>query len=154
MYRQKKKNHVHVIYTRERAPQKHIFSGLKIHLHTCSSLFLILLMVWRYKRQYTDKTLTLRKIYDYASEPASALRKFSHFHILKRQFPSICCWYTSDILCLRNIYFQVSNYICIHIQSMQFPFITYGMALYIYTTLKTLTLRKYVYMRASEASDA
>ena len=30
---------------------------------------------------------------------------------------------------LRNIYFQNSKYICIHIQSMQFPLITYGMAL-------------------------
>ena len=38
---------------------------------------------------YTDKTLTLRKIYEYASE----LRKFSHFHILKLLFPSIFCWY-------------------------------------------------------------
>ena len=37
---------------------------------------------------------------------------------------------------LRNIYFQDSKYICIqcHIQSMRFPLITYGMALYVYTT--------------------
>ena len=46
----------------ERAPRKHIFSGLKIHLHAihiynqCS--FIYLLMVRRYKRHYTDKTLT------------------------------------------------------------------------------------------------
>ena len=28
-------------------------------------------MVWRYKRHYTDKTLTLRKIHEYASKRAS-----------------------------------------------------------------------------------
>ena len=56
-----------------------------------------------------------------------------------------------------HIYFKVSNYICIHIQSMQFPFITYGMALYMYIndsiimyTDKTLILRECMYMRASE----
>ena len=50
---------------RERAPLKHIFSGLKILVtsayiyNQCSSLLLI--MVRRYKRKYTDTTLTLRK---------------------------------------------------------------------------------------------
>ena len=74
----------------ERTPKKHIFSWLKIHLHShiqCS--ILSLLIVWHYKQYYTDKTLTLRKIYEYASE----LRKFSHFHILNLLFPSIFCWY-------------------------------------------------------------
>ena len=42
-----------------------------------------------YTRHYTDKTLKLREIYEYASE----LRKFSHFHILKLLFPSIFCCY-------------------------------------------------------------
>ena len=81
--------------------------------------------IWRYKRQYTDKTLTLREIYEYASE----LRIFSHFHILKLLFPYIIL-FVLQILCHRNIIiFQVSNYICILIQSLQIPFITYGMAL-------------------------
>ena len=54
-----------------------------------------------YKRQYTDKTLTIIKsMYMRASE----LRKFSHFYILKRLFLSILCWYfryfvgTNDML--------------------------------------------------------
>ena len=54
-----------------------------------------------YKRQYTDKTLTLRKsMYMRASE----LRKFSHFYIIKLLFLSIFCWYfryfvsTNDML--------------------------------------------------------
>ena len=34
-------------------------------------------------RQYNDKIITLRKIYEYASE----LRKFLHFHILQLPFP-------------------------------------------------------------------
>ena len=84
----RKKNHAQVTY--ERAPQKHIYFGSQNTFayiyNQCSSFLLILLMVWRYKRQYTDKTLTVRKIYE-------LIRKFSHFHILKRQFPSICCWY-------------------------------------------------------------
>ena len=54
-----KSNHAHVTYMRERAPQKHIFSGLKIHLHTyslnnqCSSR--LLLMVYG---AINDGTLT------------------------------------------------------------------------------------------------
>ena len=81
---------------------------------------------------------------------SSELRKFSHFHILKLLFPSTFCWY------IVKIYFKVSNYICIflhrYIQSMQFPFITYGMAQWYkrqYTD-KTLRLRESIYMWASE----
>ena len=43
---------------------------------------------------------------------ASELRTFSHFHILKLLFPSLNVLLVLMILCLRNIYFQVSNYIC------------------------------------------
>ena len=45
---------------------------------------------------------------------------------------------------LRNIYFQVSKYICTY--TMQFPFITYGIALYRQYNDKIQTLS----MRASE----
>ena len=48
---------------------------------------------------------------------------------------------------LRNIYFQVSKYICTY--TMQFPFITYGIALYRQYNDKILTLS----MRASGASE-
>ena len=71
------------------------------------------IMVWcynYYKRQYTDKALTLRRcIYVHTqnindiinkeksmnmrARGASELRKCSHFHILKLLFPSIFCWY-------------------------------------------------------------
>ena len=65
----------------------------------------------------------LRKITEYASE----LRKFSLFYILKLLFPSIFCWYTSDTLSQKHIYFQVSNYICIHIQyTVSFDYLWYG----------------------------
>ena len=57
-----------------------------IHVYKqCSSL--LLLMVWRYKRQYTNKTLTLRKVYEYTSE----LRKCSHFYILNCYFLQLFC---------------------------------------------------------------
>ena len=52
-------------------------------------------------------------------------------------------------------YFQDSKYICIqcHIQSMQFPLITYRMALYTrHYTDKTLKLRE-IYEYASERSE-
>ena len=78
-------------------------------------------------------TITLRKIYEYASE----LRKFSHFHILKLLFPSIFCD-TSDTLSQKHIHFQVSNNICIHIYIMHFPFISYGM-LYIHDSIRQNT---------------
>ena len=74
---------------RERAPQKHIFSGLQIHLHIQSMQFPVITYGMALCRQYNDKILTLRKIYEYASE----LRKFSHFYILKLLFPFIFCWY-------------------------------------------------------------
>ena len=46
-----------------------------------------------YKRQYTDKALTLGKCMYVRASEASELRKFSHFHILKLLLPSIFCWY-------------------------------------------------------------
>ena len=46
---------------------------------------------------------------------------------------------TSHTLSQKHIKFQVSNNICIHIQSMQFLFITYGMVLYINDIIPTHT---------------
>ena len=123
--------------TSDTLSQKHILSGLKLHLHntyTIDAVPCYYLHVWYgviYKRQYTDKTLT-EKIYEYASERgASELGKFFAFSHSKTGI---------SFIYLRNIYifFQVSNYICIiHIQSMQFPVITYGMALYIKDSIPT-----------------
>ena len=60
---------------------------------------------------------------------ASELGKCSHFHILKCYFLqySVC---TSDTLSQKHIYFQVSNYICIHyIYNQCSPLLLkYGMA--------------------------
>ena len=47
---------------------------------------------------------------------------------------------------LRNIYFQVSKYICTY--TMQFPFITYGIALYRQYNDKIQTLSIYASERA------
>ena len=73
--------------------ETYIYIQVSLHLHTlcnqCS--FLLLLMVWRYKRQYTDKTLTLRKSMYMRASGASELRKFSHFHNLKLLFLSRYC---------------------------------------------------------------
>ena len=106
-----------------------------------------------YKRQYTVKTLTLRNCMCVRASRASELRIFFAFSHSKTAI-SFNILLVLQILCLRNIYCQVSYNICIHTQSMQFPFITYGMMLYKrqYTD-KALTLRKCMYVRASRASD-
>ena len=48
----------------------------------------------------TDKTLTLRKVYEYASE----LRKCLHLLILKLLFHSIFCWYFVGTLSQKHIF--------------------------------------------------
>ena len=59
-------------------------------------------MVWRYKLQFTDKTLTLRKCMYMRANGASELRKFWHFPILKLLFLSI--FMVLHLPCLRNIF--------------------------------------------------
>ena len=69
---------------RKKITQKHIYFQVTKYLwhlyNQCTSP--LLLMGWRYKRQYTGKTLIFKKIYVYASE----LKNVSHFHILKLLF--------------------------------------------------------------------
>ena len=124
MYRQKKTNHVHVYltYMRERvkrasASEIYVFSGLKIHLHTynqCSG-------IWHYKWQYmTDKTLTLRKIYEYASE----LRK--KFAFTKTAISFNILLVLQIFLSLKHIYFQVSNLHTYTINAVSFHYLWYG----------------------------
>ena len=82
---------------------------------------------------------------------ASELRKFSHLLILKPLFPSFC-WYFKFFVSETYIFSGLQLHLHIHVQSMQFPFITYGIYKRQYAD-KTLTLRKYMYMRASGASE-
>ena len=79
--------------------------------------FLLLLMVWCYiiyKRQYTDKTLTLRKCMCMRASEASELRKFWYFYILKLLFLSIFCryirYFSVQMTCLSAyMYRQISQ---------------------------------------------
>ena len=109
-------------------------------------------MVWRYKRQYRTKHWHWENLWiNYASERGASvawkLFPFSH----SKTAISFNILLILLILYLRNTYiFRSQNYIFIYIQSMQFPVINYGMALYIndicmYTD-KTLTLRKSMYI--------
>ena len=105
-----------------------------------------LLMLWRYKRQCTDKTLTLRKMYEYESARSERASKFSHFHILKLLFPSIFCWYfryfVSETHSLSVI--LLSNY------QLSLSYHLWYDAIYKrHYTDKTLTMRKCMYVRAS-----
>ena len=119
-----------VINVRERL--KNIFSGLKIHLHTYNQFSsLLLLLAWRYTRQYNDRTL----LNEYASE----LRQFFAFSRSKSAI-SFNILLVLMILCLRNIYFQVSNYICIIINAVSFYYLWYGTMYKRQYTGKTLTL--------------
>ena len=101
---------------------------------------------------YTDKTLTLRKCMYMRASGASELRKFGHFHILILLFPSIFLL-VLHILCLRNIFNCRCQITSAYIyQSMQFPFITYGMVLYKrqHTDQATNTYIEQMYVYASE----
>ena len=99
---------------RASASETYIFSGLKIlatfaYIYNQCSFLSLLNMVWRYKRQYTDKTTALRKSMYYASE----LRKCLHFHILSffLSILSIFCWYT-----LYSWYFVGTNNMLVGLQ--------------------------------------
>ena len=69
-----------------------------------------------YKRQYTDKTLTLRKCMCMRASEASELRKFRYFYILKLLFLSIFCRYirgfvgTNDMLVGLHVPTNLSMY--------------------------------------------
>ena len=65
----------------------------------------------------TDKTLTLREIYEYASERALKMFLFTY----SKTAISFNILFVLQILCLRNIYISGFQLHCIHIQSMQFP---------------------------------
>ena len=143
---------------------RNIFSGLKLK----SAWYLISSMqfpVITYGMAlYIQKTVyrqnnNIEKIYEYASERrTSELWKCLHFHILKLLFPSIFCWYfwyfISETYIFSGLKLQSESAWYIIISSMQFPVLTYGMALYKrqYTD-KTLTMIKSMYMRASGASE-
>ena len=125
----------------ERAPQKHIFPGLQIHLHIqChiqSMRFPLITYGMALYTHYTDKTLKLRNIYEYASERSERAKFFWTFSQSKTVI-SFIILLVLQILSLRNIYFQVSNNICLHnTQSMHFPYITYSMMLYINDSIPT-----------------
>ena len=114
-------------------------------------------MVWRCKRHYNDKTLTLKKIYEYASERiASELGNFFAFSHSKTAI-SFNILLVILILYLRNIYIFRSQITSAYIiQSMQYTLLLLIVWRYVFKrqyTDKTLTLRKSMYMRASGASE-
>ena len=55
-------------------------------IYTINAVSLVLHMLWSYKRQYSDKTLILRKYMYMGVNGLSELRKCSHVHILKCYF--------------------------------------------------------------------
>ena len=93
-------------YFRYFVSEKYLISGVNI-LHTYTINAVSFYYSWYgaiYKRQYTDKTLTLRKCMCMRASEASELRKFGYFYILKLLFLSIFCRYiryfvgTNDML--------------------------------------------------------
>ena len=97
--------------------------------------------VWLTKHEHWEKSMKMRASLDFYFGFTYSKTAIS-FNILL----------VLQILCLRNIcIFQVSNYICIHIQSMQFPFITYGIWHYDITTVCRQNANiETIYVRASE----
>ena len=93
-------------YFRHFISEKYLISGVNI-LHTYTINAVSFYYSWYgaiYKRQYTDKTLTLRKCMCMRASEASELRKLWYFYILKLLFLSIFCRYiryfvgTNDML--------------------------------------------------------
>ena len=87
---------------RASASETYIFRTLNTSAYIIiQSMHFPLLMVWRYKRYYTDKTLKLRnKIMNMRASGASELRKFSHAKIAI----SFNILLVFQILCLRKIF--------------------------------------------------
>ena len=109
-------------------------------------------MIWRYNRHYIDKTPKCRKSLNMRASEASL--KFSHFHILKLLYTSIFVG-TSDTLSQKHIIFTSQITSAYIIQSMQFPFITYGQVwCYNYTndSIPTNTNIKKMYVQYMRAS--
>ena len=90
---------IYVLIFRERAPQKHIFSGLKIHLHTMSytinavSSFNYLWYGAIYTTLYWQDTKSKRNVWICERAERASLNFVWHFHNLKLLFPSSFCWY-------------------------------------------------------------
>ena len=92
--------------------ETYLISGVNIlHIHIQSMEFpFIILMVWWYKRQYTDKTLSLRKCMCMRASEASELRKFRYFYILKLLFISTSDALSVQMTCLSAyMYRQISQ---------------------------------------------
>ena len=93
-------------YFRYFVSETYLISGVNI-LHTYTINAVSFYYSWYgaiYKRQYIDKTLTLRKCMCIRASEASELRNFRYFYILKLLFLSIFCRYircfvgTNDML--------------------------------------------------------
>ena len=87
-------------YFRYFVSETYLISGVNI-LHTYTINAVSFYYSWYgaiYKRQYTDKTLTLRKCMCMRASGACELRKFWYFYILKLLFLSIFCRYIRYIV--------------------------------------------------------
>ena len=124
----------------------YIFRSWNTSVYTYTIQFRVLLLVWWYKRQFTDKTLTLKKLYICErAERVSELRTFSHFHI-QQLFPSIFCWYLGYFITyfLRS---QITSAYTIHAVSFYMYYFGYSTK-HVYRRQfidKTLTLRESMY---------
>ena len=78
-----------ITYMRERAPQKYMY----FRSHNTSVYIQSIQRHSTVNDSMNDKTLLLRKIYEYASERSERAEHFLHLLILKLHFLSIFCWY-------------------------------------------------------------
>ena len=98
------------------------------------------------KRQYNRQNTNIEKcIHVYACERSERAEKILAFsHSKNCYFLQYFCWYCRQFVSETYLNSGVNN-ICIHIQS-QFPFITYGMVLYINDSTPTNTnMRKCIF---------
>ena len=79
---EEKKSRTCTLYARAGASEAYIFAGLKtlvasVYIKRIIAVSFLFLRVWRYKCQYTEKTLTLRK-FMYIYERAQKILAVSH----------------------------------------------------------------------------
>ena len=153
---EEKKNHVHVTYTRERAPQKqiglYIFPGFKIHLHAYTINAVPFYYLWYGAindsiGQNTNIEKNLWIICERASLEIFRIFTFQNYYFLQYHHTVGI----SDTLSQKHNLFR-SQMTSAYIYNQCSSLITYGMALYRQYSDKTLTYRK-IYVYASERSE-
>ena len=120
-----------------------VSNNICIHIYTINAVSFYHLWydaIYTSKRQYTDKTLTLRKCMYMRASGGSKLRKISAFLHSKTAISFNILLVLQILLSQKHIFFRCQITSAYIMQSMQFPFIIHGLdwlVLYINDSIPT-----------------